>query len=45
LPVGVYYRWQTGDTLESVADFFEVEPEAFLEYSGNRFDLVFATGM
>jgi len=41
LPVdGVYYQWQAGDNLEGVSDFFEVEPEAILEYPGNRFDLV-----
>lgn len=40
LPVnGVYYRWQAGDSLASVSDFFEVPPEAILEYPGNRFDL------
>jgi len=44
LPVdGVYYRWQAGDTLEAVADFFEVGPEVILEYSGNRFDLIAVT--
>ncbi|HZD55791.1 MAG TPA: M23 family metallopeptidase [Anaerolineales bacterium] len=46
LPVdGAYYQWQAGDTLEEVAAFFEVEPDAILEYPGNRFDLVaVATG-
>jgi murein DD-endopeptidase MepM/ murein hydrolase activator NlpD len=44
LPVdGVYYRWQAGDTLEGVADFFEVEQGAILEYAGNRFDLMAVT--
>lgn len=39
LPVdGVYYQWQAGDTLEGVTDFFEVKPEAILEYPGNHFD-------
>lgn len=40
LPVdGTYYQWSEGDTLTQVASFFEVEPQAILEYSGNRFDL------
>lgn len=37
---GVYYQWQAGDTLESVAARFEAKPEAMLEWSGNGFDLV-----
>lgn len=40
LPVdGAYYQWAAGDTLDDIANFFEVEPEAILEYPGNRFDL------
>jgi murein DD-endopeptidase MepM/ murein hydrolase activator NlpD len=40
LPVdGAYYRWKAGDTLEAVASFFKVDPEAILNYLGNRFDL------
>jgi murein DD-endopeptidase MepM/ murein hydrolase activator NlpD len=40
LPVdGVYYQWEAGDTLEGVAAFFKVDPEAILDYLGNRFDL------
>lgn len=40
LPInGTYYQWQEGDKLGAVASFFGVEPEAIIEYSGNRFDL------
>jgi LysM repeat protein len=44
LPVdGTYYQWSEGDNLNSVADFFGVEPDAILEYPGNRFDLATAS--
>jgi murein DD-endopeptidase MepM/ murein hydrolase activator NlpD len=36
---GVYYQWQQGDTLESVADAFEVEADEILTWGGNRLDL------
>lgn len=40
LPVdGTYYQWSEGDTLTQVASFFEVDPQAILEYPGNRLDL------
>jgi hypothetical protein len=40
LPVdGTYYQWTEGDDLQKVADFFDVDPQAILEYAGNRFDL------
>jgi murein DD-endopeptidase MepM/ murein hydrolase activator NlpD len=40
LPVdGVYYQWEEGDTLDKVADFFKVTPDAIVGYPGNRFDL------
>lgn len=40
LPVdGVYYQWEEGDTLDKVAEFFKVTPDAIVGYSGNRFDL------
>lgn len=40
LPVnGTYYQWAQGDTLEDVAAFFRVSPDAILEYPGNRLDL------
>ncbi len=41
LPVdGVYYQWQEGDDLQTVAKFFGVSPEAILQYPGNHFDLL-----
>lgn len=44
LPVdGTYYQWSETDTLSQVADFFNVEPQAILEYPGNRFDLTTAS--
>lgn len=39
---GTYYQWDEGDNVGSVADFFSVEPDAILEYPGNRFDLAIA---
>jgi murein DD-endopeptidase MepM/ murein hydrolase activator NlpD len=36
---GVYYQWQEGDTLESVAAEFEAEMDAILEFTGNNLDL------
>jgi murein DD-endopeptidase MepM/ murein hydrolase activator NlpD len=33
---GVYYQWAAGDNIETIANFFKVEPEAILEYPGNR---------
>ena len=33
---GVYYQWLAGDNISSIASFFKVEPEAILEYPGNR---------
>lgn len=45
LPVdGTYYQWVEGDTLTGVADFFEVAPEAIIEYPGNRLDEPAAPG-
>ncbi len=39
LPVdGTYYQWQAGDTLEAVAAFFGVEPEAISDWPGNGLD-------
>ncbi|HEB64564.1 MAG TPA: LysM peptidoglycan-binding domain-containing protein [Chloroflexi bacterium] len=37
---GVYYQWQEGDNLTTVADFFGVEKDAILEWPGNGFDLL-----
>jgi murein DD-endopeptidase MepM/ murein hydrolase activator NlpD len=36
---GTYYQWHEDDTLGQIADFFEVDPQAIIEYPGNRFDL------
>jgi murein DD-endopeptidase MepM/ murein hydrolase activator NlpD len=36
---GVYYQWQDGDTLESVADKFSASVDDILNFPGNKFDL------
>ena len=36
---GVYYEWQSGDTVEAVAARFEAKPDDILGWSGNNFDL------
>lgn len=36
---GVYYQWQAGDTIESVAARFEAKPEDILSFPGNNIDL------
>jgi len=36
---GAYYRWKEGDQLGAVAAMFEVEPQAIIDYPGNRIDL------
>lgn len=36
---GVYYQWAEGDTLESVADEFEVTVDDILNWPGNAIDL------
>ncbi len=39
LPVnGTYHLWHDGESLRKVAEFYEVEPWAIIEYPGNRFD-------
>jgi murein DD-endopeptidase MepM/ murein hydrolase activator NlpD len=44
LPVnGTYYQWNENDDLAQIASFFKVEPQAIIEYPGNRFDLTEAT--
>jgi murein DD-endopeptidase MepM/ murein hydrolase activator NlpD len=40
---GVYYQWNEGDSLASVASFFQVESNAIISYPGNNLDLT-ATG-
>jgi murein DD-endopeptidase MepM/ murein hydrolase activator NlpD len=40
LPVdGAYHQWKEGDTLESVAQLYGVEPSAIINYPGNFIDL------
>lgn len=36
---GVYYEWEEGDTIESVADKFKVKPDDIIFWPGNRLDL------
>jgi murein DD-endopeptidase MepM/ murein hydrolase activator NlpD len=36
---GVYYQWQEGDTIESVAAKFDAKVEDILGWEGNNFDL------
>ena len=36
---GVYHEWQESDTIEKVADEYEVDSEAILLYSPNRLDI------
>ena len=40
---GVYYRWNEGDTIASVAAKFNTSPDLILNYSGNGIDLTQAT--
>ena len=37
---GVYYQWQSGDTVESVANEYEADPLDILEWTGNKLDLI-----
>ncbi len=37
---GIYYQWEAGDTLESVAAKFEASKEDILNWSGNNLDLI-----
>ena len=36
---GVYYVWEEGDTIESIASNFKVEPIAILQWPGNKLDI------
>lgn len=36
---GVYYEWLEGDTLESIAEEYEVSPDDILNWPGNSIDL------
>lgn len=40
---GVYYEWQSGDTLESIATRFEASVDDLLSFSGNKLDLTAPT--
>lgn len=45
LPVdGTYYEWQAGDTLQSVAATFGVEPQAIADWPGNGLNPEFRPG-
>lgn len=33
---GVFYQWAGGDTLNSIASFFRVEPDVIINYPGNQ---------
>lgn len=37
---GVYYEWKQDDTIESVAEKFDVEPDQIVYWPGNRLDLI-----
>ncbi len=37
---GVLYKWQTGDTLEKIAQSFKIDLDSILLYPGNHLDLV-----
>jgi len=36
---GIYYQWQSGDTLEAIASQFKIDPIVIANWSGNRIDL------
>lgn len=36
---GTYYQWNKGDSLNTVAAFFKVDPQVILSYPGNKIDL------
>ena len=36
---GIYYKWKEDDTLESIANEFEADPEDILNFPGNDVDL------
>ncbi|MGW8249833.1 MAG: LysM peptidoglycan-binding domain-containing protein, partial [Anaerolineales bacterium] len=39
---GTYYQWNSGDSLASVASFFQVDENAIISYPGNYIDLTTA---
>src|SRR5512135_204035 len=36
---GVYYKWAEKDTVQAIADKFEIEPDAIIYWPGNSMDL------
>lgn len=40
LPVdGIYHKWSAGENFRRVADFYGVDPQAVVEYPGNKLDV------
>ncbi|NUM44535.1 MAG: M23 family metallopeptidase [Anaerolineales bacterium] len=40
LPIdGIYHQWSAGESLQKVAEFYGVDPEAIVEYPGNKLDV------
>ncbi len=37
---GIYYQWQNGDSLDTIAAQFRAEPESILMYHGNQLDVI-----
>lgn len=37
---GIYYQWEVGDTVESVAEKFETAPDLIISWIGNDLDLL-----
>ena len=41
LPVnGTYYEWKSGDKLDSIASFFQVDKQDIINFPGNHIDLI-----
>jgi LysM repeat protein len=36
---GTYHKWSAGESLRKVADFYQVEPQAIVNWPGNNFDI------
>ncbi len=41
---GTYHKWSSGESLQKVADFYQVDPFAIIEWPGNPFD-IYATNI
>lgn len=40
LPIdGIYHQWSAGESLQKVAEFYGVDPQAIIEYPGNKIDV------